>query len=220
MGLQDLTPQLRTRLSRVEWYVGLFLGVTALLMIVGFASFLRRTAEVRGWFVVEVPYFTYLPDASGLKPGSSVNLMGFKVGEVTEVTAIDLQERLAWDHHVTKNFAVFVRFVIRADGKSQFPGYINSDARVKLSGFPVELLGGSFLDITQGTTNGKATFRPAPNGEPGVLMSKFAIVEPSPERTNKFLKYEPVKTAGGYYLQLDRGEGVPVTLVELGLVAA
>lgn len=206
MGLQDLTPQLRTRLSRVEWYVGLFLGVTGLLMLIGFASFLRRTAEARGWFVVEVPYFTYLPDASGLKPGSPVNLMGFNVGAVTEVTAIDLSERLAWDHHVTNQFNVFVRFVIRADGKSQFPGYVNSDARVRLSGLPVDLLGGSFLEVTQGTTNGVVTFSPAPNGQPGVLMSKFAILSPGSDRTNKFLKYEPVKTSGGYYLRLDSGE--------------
>jgi hypothetical protein len=206
MGLQDLTPQLRTRLSRVEWYVGLFLGVTALLMVIGFGAFLKRTAEARGWFVVEVPYFTYLPDASGLKPGSPVNLMGFKVGEVTEVTAISLAERLSWDHHVTNQFNVFVRFVIRADGKSQFPGYVNSDAQVKLSGLPVDLLGGSVLEVTQGTTNGVLTFEKAPNGQPGVLMSKFAILGPSPERTNKYLKYEPVKTSGGYYLRLDESE--------------
>jgi paraquat-inducible protein B len=206
MGLQDLTPQLRTRLSRVEWYVGLFLGVTALLMVIGFGAFLRRTAEARGWFVVEVPYFTYLPDASGLKPGSPVNLMGFKVGEVTEVTAISLAERLSWDHHVTNQFNVFVRFVIRADGKSQFPGYVNSDARVKLSGLPVELLGGAVLEVTQGTTNGVLTFDKAPNGHPGVLNSKFAILDPSPDRTNKYLKYEPVKTSGGYYLRLDESE--------------
>lgn len=37
-------------------------------------------------------------------------------------------------------------------------------------------------------------------------MSKFAILGPGLDRTNKFLRYEPVKTAGGYYLQLDRGE--------------
>lgn len=206
MGLQDLTPQLRTRLSKVEWYVGLFLGVTGLLMVIGFALFLRRTAEARGWFVVEVPYFTYLQDASGLKPGSPVNLMGFKVGEVTEVTAIDLSERLAWDHHVTNQFNVFVRFVIRADGKSQFPGYVNSDARVKLSGLPIELLGGAVLEVTQGSTNGVPTFGKAPNGQPGVLMSKFAILDPGADRTNKFLKYEPAKTSGGYYIRLDQSE--------------
>lgn len=206
MGLQDLTPQLRTRLSKVEWYVGLFLGVTGLLMVIGFALFLRRTAEARGWFVVEVPYFTYLQDASGLKPGSPVNLMGFKVGEVTEVTAIDLSERLAWDHHVTNQFNVFVRFVIRADGKAQFPGYVNSDARVKLSGLPVDLLGGAVLEVTQGSTNGVPTFGKAPNGQPGVLMSKFAILGPGEERTNKYLKYEPAKMSGGYYLRLDQSE--------------
>lgn len=208
MALNDLTPQLRTRMSRVEWYVGLFLGVTALLMIVVFVAFLRRTAEARGWFVVEVPYFTYLPDASGLKPGSPVMMMGFEVGRVTEVTAIDLQERLAWDHHVTNQFNVFARFVIRADGKSQFPGYVNSDARVKLGGLPVDLLGGAFLEVTQGSTNGVMTFSHTANGEPGVLMSKFAIASAGEERTNKFLRYEPVKSSGGYYLRLDPGENL------------
>lgn len=70
MGLKDLTPQLRTRMGRAEWYVGLFLATTALLMTLAFALYLQRTAKARGWFVVEVPYFTYLPDASGLKVGS------------------------------------------------------------------------------------------------------------------------------------------------------
>ena len=45
MALQDLTPQLRTRLSRVEWFVGLFLAVTALLMVIAFVSYLKRTAD-------------------------------------------------------------------------------------------------------------------------------------------------------------------------------
>lgn len=206
MAIQDLTPQLRTRLGRVEWYVGLFLGATALLLLAVFGLHLWRAAEQRGWFIVEVPYFTYLPDASGLKPGSPVNLMGFKVGEVTEVTAITLAERLSWDHHVTNHFNVFVGFKIRADEKAAFPGYVNSDARVRVSGLPVELLGGASLEVLQGTTNGVPTFGRTATGEPGILMDKFGIVEPGPDRTNQFLRYESVRKSKGYYIRLDESE--------------
>ena len=206
MGLQDLTPQLRTRMGRVEWYVGLFLGTTALLMLLAFGLYLKRTAEARGWFVIEVPYFTYLPDASGLRPGSPVNLMGFKVGEVTEVTAIDLQQRMTWDYLATNGYAVFVGFRIRADGRSEFPGYVNSDATVRIAGFPVELLGGTALEVKPGTSQGVVTYGKTPEGKPGVLMAKFAFGQPGPDRTNQFLKYEAVKGSKGYFLKLDEAE--------------
>ena len=52
MALQDLTPQLRTRMSRVERLVGLFVVFAGLLMVAGFVLmgyqlsgyFLRRVA--------------------------------------------------------------------------------------------------------------------------------------------------------------------------------
>lgn len=206
MGLQDLTPQLRTRLGRVEWFVGMFLAVTGLLMVAAFVSYLKRTAEERGWFVTEAPYYTFLPDASGVKVGTPVNMMGFKVGEVTQVTAIDLWDRLSWDHYVTNQFNVFVAFKVRAP----FPGYINSDARLKLGGLPVDLLGGTVLELTQGTTNGVVTFDKAPNGQPGVLSDKFAISDPGPDRTNKHMRYDPVKNTKGYYLQMEQDETLMV----------
>jgi ABC-type transporter Mla subunit MlaD len=206
MGLQDLTPQLRTRLGRVEWYVGLFLGATALLMVLAFGLYLRRTADARGWFVVDVPYFTYLPDASGLRVGSSVNLMGFKVGEVTEVTAVSFDERRAWDYLATNGHRVFVGFRIRSDKRSNFPGYVNSDARVRIAGFPVELMGGTALEVQEGRPDGVATFGVTRDGKPGVLDKDFAFTAPGPDRTNKFKRYEPVKEAKGYFLKLDQAE--------------
>jgi len=202
MGLQDLTPQLRTRLGRVEWFVGMFLAVTGLLMVAAFVSYLKRTAEERGWFVTEVPYYTFLPDATGVRVGTPVNMMGFKVGEVTQVTAIDLFDRLSWDHYVTNQFNVFVAFKVRAP----FPGYINSDARLTLGGLPVDLLGGTLLELTQGSTNGVLTFDKAPNGQPGVLVDKFAIADPGPDRTNKHLRYEPLKGSKGYYVRMEQNE--------------
>jgi ABC-type transporter Mla subunit MlaD len=203
MALQDLTPQLRTRLSRVEWFVGLFLGVTALLMLVGFASYLRQTAEARGWFVTEVPYYTYLPEASGLKVGSRVQLMGFQVGEVTEVNALPPDQWRSWEYYVTNDYNVFVAFNVR----EKYAGYVNSDARVKVGGFPVDLLGGAQLDLTMGSTNGVITFGPAPNGKPGVLWEKFAYADPGADRTNKLLKYGPLTNGSkGYYVRLDQAE--------------
>ncbi len=215
MALQDLTPQLRTRLSRVEWFVGLFLGVTALLMIAGFGSYLKKTADARGWLVTEVPYYTYLTEASGLKVGSPVQMMGFKVGEVTRVTALPRDTRQNWDHYVTNNFNVFVSFKVRDDKNDHFPGFINSDARVKVGGFPSDLLGGTHLEVTEGTSEGVQTYGTAPNNEPGVLWDQFAITPPGKDRTNKFKKYGPLTNDSqgfpkGYYVQVDQSE----TLVE------
>lgn len=204
MALQDLTPQLRTRLSRVEWFVGLFLAATALLMLVGFVSYLKKAADDRGWLVTEVPYYTYLPEASGLKAGSPVHLLGFQVGRVTEVTALPVSARSSWDYYVTNGYNVYVAFVVR----EKFAGYLNSDARVKLGGFPVDLLGGAELDLTEGSTNGVVTFAPAPDGKPGVLWDQYAYKDPGRDRELKFKRYGPLtnKTKGGYYLRLDKSE--------------
>ena len=49
MALQDLTPQLRTRLSRVERAVGWFVFLATLLLLFGFGYYLKHTAERRGW---------------------------------------------------------------------------------------------------------------------------------------------------------------------------
>jgi hypothetical protein len=203
MALQDLTPQLRTRLNRVEWYVGLFLGVTALLMLGAFAYFLKHTADARGWFVTEVPYYTYLGEASGLKAGTPVNMMGFRIGEVTGVEPLPVETRQSWDYYQTNNFNVFVAFKVRAP----YPGYINTDSRVRLGGIPLELAGGATLEVTVGTTNGVVTWRKLESGRDAVLSEKFAYAAPSPERTNQHLRYADIAPgAKGYYLQLDQGE--------------
>src|SRR5438309_8481306 len=86
MALQDLTPQLRTRLGRMERAVGIFVGLAAVLLLSGFFYYLYHTAVRKGWFLKKVPYYGYVQNASGLKPGDPVKLMGFDVGEITEVT--------------------------------------------------------------------------------------------------------------------------------------
>jgi len=45
MALQDLTPQLRTRLSRVERAVGWFVFIATALLLFGFGYYIYHTAE-------------------------------------------------------------------------------------------------------------------------------------------------------------------------------
>ena len=87
MATQDLTPQLRTRLSRLEKVVGWFVTIAALLLLGGLAYYIYNLAERKGWFLTKAPYFTYLKSGPSIKPGDPVRLMGFDVGKVTVVTA-------------------------------------------------------------------------------------------------------------------------------------
>ncbi|HXJ72631.1 MAG TPA: hypothetical protein VNM37_07250, partial [Candidatus Dormibacteraeota bacterium] len=75
MALQDLTPQLRTRLDRLERVVGLFVLVATLLLLAGLVFYVRQTAQRRGWGLRKLPYFTFVRSAGGLKVGQSVQLM-------------------------------------------------------------------------------------------------------------------------------------------------
>src|SRR5688572_27944428 len=87
MAVQDLTPQLRTRLSRLEKVVGWFVTIATLLLFAGLGLYVYQLAEGKGWFKIKAPYFTYLKTGMGVKPGDKVQLMGFPVGEVTLVEA-------------------------------------------------------------------------------------------------------------------------------------
>lgn len=212
MALQDLTPQLRTRLGRVEWFVGLFLGMTALLLVVSFVGFLKRVADERGWFVTEIPYYTYLSDGSGVRKGTPINMMGFKVGEVTSVDAMPLDSRLWGDYYMTNDYNVFVAFKVR----EPYPGYIGTDSKVRLGGLPIDLAGGVHLEVTVSSLYATPTFTTLENGKPGVLWEDFAFKWPSEsltaeQRTNQFLKYGALTNGQkGYYLQLEQGETLMV----------
>jgi ABC-type transporter Mla subunit MlaD len=134
MALQDLTPQLRTRLGRMERAVGLFVGLAAVLLIAGFCYYLYATAQRKGWLLNKVAYNTVVMDATGLKVGDPVRLMGFDVGEITEVTGLDPSDY----------FNVYVQFVIR----SPFYGYLWQDSKVKVGS--ADLLGKRYLEVVKG----------------------------------------------------------------------
>lgn len=134
MALQDLTPQLRTRLSRMERAVGWFVLLATALLVAGFAYYIYNTAARKGWFIQKVEYQTSLANATGLKPGDPVVLMGFNVGEITRIEANG-----PWDYY---GVTVFFRV------KKPYFGYVWSDSNVKVAS--AGFLGGRTIEITKG----------------------------------------------------------------------
>ncbi len=139
MPLQDLTPQLRTRLNRMERAVGVFMLTATGLLLFGFGYYIYTTAEHRGWFQVKAQFFTYADSGEGLAAGDEVKLMGFTAGKITDVTAGP-----PWgpgsEHNVYISFEVAERYF----------GYMWSEgsrAQIKEAGF----LGKRELDLTKGT---------------------------------------------------------------------
>ncbi len=85
MALQDLTPQLRTQLNRTERAVGWFVFLAVALLLLGFGCYIYETAQERGWFVIKAKFHTYVVSSAGLAVGDPVFMMGFRVGNITQV---------------------------------------------------------------------------------------------------------------------------------------
>jgi hypothetical protein len=141
MALQDLTPQLRTRLSRLERVVGLFVAVATLLLVVGLIYYIYQTAVRKGWFLPKLPYFTFVRSAAGLKVGQPVKLMGLDVGVIT---LIDPQPPGSY-------YDMYVAFRV----KKPYYGYLWEDSVAKVGAS--DFLGNRFIELTKGT-NGPATY--------------------------------------------------------------
>ena len=135
MALQDLTPQLRTRLNRMERAVGWFVLIAAVLLLAGFGYFLKNTAKRKGWFTPKFHYQTSLNNAAGLKEGDPVKLMGFPAGKITRIEPNDPNDY----------FGVTITFEVL---KPHY-GYIWDDSMVKVSS---DLLGNRALEITKGSS--------------------------------------------------------------------
>jgi hypothetical protein len=180
MALQDLTPQLRTRLSRMERAVGWFVMLATGLLLFGFGFYIYKTAERKGWFTPKYEYQTSLNDASGLSVGSPVTLMGFPAGAIT---AIIPNEPGAY-YGVTINFTIL---------KPHY-GYIWDDSRVSISS---DLLGHRSLQIMKGVagipTILEGTNRTAvamlnwkvAREERTKVLADIAKTNPEMERTNR-----------------------------------
>lgn len=192
MGFQDLTPQLRTRLSRVERTVGLFVLLATLLLLTGFGYYIYHTAEQRGWFVRKVPYHIYLHSAMGLKVGDKVKLNGFEVGEITQVDPTPIA-----DWFDKNSYNVFVSFWIKAPNY----GYILRDSEAKVN--VKDLLGNRFIEVTRGKT-GEPTFK-----------DKGADVIEMLSRKEPGVYITLTNGSKGYWLQVDETPAVTEKLDEL-----
>ena len=137
MALQDLTPQLRTRLSRMERAVGWFVFLATALLMFSFGYYVYHTAERKGWFLKKITYQTCVSSGAGLKLGDPVKLMGFDVGDITAIIPNDPQEY----------YNITIQFRVKVD-QYNYQGYIWSDSKVKVNAG--DLLGNRYLEITKG----------------------------------------------------------------------
>jgi ABC-type transporter Mla subunit MlaD len=153
MALQDLTPQLRTRLRRVEKIVTLFVVLAALLLLAGFGYYLHDTGKRKGWFIPKCRYFTMLMTAEGLKAGDSIVLMGFNVGEIVKIETMPPEAPKK----------IFISFDVR----KPYYGYIWTDSKLHIKS---NLLGGRKLELMPGT-NGMATVKEH-DGRPHKVLVK------------------------------------------------
>ena len=142
MALQDLTPQLRTRLNRMERLVGWFVFLATALLLFGFGYYLYSRAQSKGWFLVKAKFFTYVNNAAGLKVGDPIVLMGFQVGLITDISAMPPRDQ----HNVRIGFEIHQ---VNQTGNPYY-GYVwsqGSQVKVNSSDF----LGGRSLEVTRGT---------------------------------------------------------------------
>jgi len=160
MPLQDLTPQLRTRLRRVEKLVGLFVAVATVLLLSGFAYYIYHTAERKGWFVPKALYHTYVFSAEGLTEGDPVIMMGFSVGKITTIEAQPPESY----------YPVFVQFEIQ----KPYYGYIWEDSKLKIAA--ADFLGRRQIEITKGYA-GMPTVQEK-EGRVAGLLAKDSYVSP------------------------------------------
>jgi hypothetical protein len=130
MALQDLTPQLRTRLSRMERAVGWFVIIATALLIFGFGYYIYNMAQRKGWFTTKFKYQTGVNNAAGLKEGNNVMLMGKPVGHITKI------DPNAPDEY----YGMTVYFTVL----KPYYGYIWDDSKVKITS---DFLGNRVLEI-------------------------------------------------------------------------
>jgi hypothetical protein len=187
MPLQDLTPQLRTRLSRLERLVGWFVVVATLLLLVGLGYYVYQLAERKGWFRTKMAYFTFVRNATGLRVGDRVRLMGFDAGEI-----VDIEPQPPEDEY----FNVYLQFIVY----EPYYGYLWSDSRAKVGS--ADFLGNRFIEVTKGT-NGAATYALRDVSEVSVSEA-FGLIG----GTNYYVVAEDVRHATGTNFALFGGDGL------------
>jgi len=188
MALQDLTPQLRTRLSRMERAVGWFVFVATALLLFGFGYYIYHTAERKGWLRIKAPFHVFVQSSAGLNVKDPVYMMGFQIGEITSV-----EPQQPYDPH-----NVMVKFVIL---EPYFRYIWLGGSYVKVNA--ADFLGKRQLEITRGT-NGPAICVT----QPGVWKTIPELEQLVATETNHWQLYQDVldansNTVFGPYTMLD-----------------
>ncbi|HSY74436.1 MAG TPA: MlaD family protein [Dongiaceae bacterium] len=140
MALQDLTPQLRTRLSRMERAVGWFVFLATALLLFGFGYYVYHVAEQKGWFKMKAKFHTYIQSSTGLNVGDPVVMMGFSVGQILSVHPMEPRD----PHNVEVTFEILEPY---------FRYIWSQGSVVKVNA--ADFLGKRQIEITRGT-NGYA----------------------------------------------------------------
>ena len=172
MALQDLTPQLRTRLSRMERAVGWFVFLATALLLFGFGYYIYHTAERKGWFKIKAPFFTYVQSSTGLSVGDPVYMMGFPVGQITSVHPMP-----PFDPHNVR-----VEFEVR-DNYFRYIWAGGSHVKINAAGF----LNQRQLEVTRGT-NGPAIYVT----QPGFIKTIPELEQLITAETNRWQLYQDV----------------------------
>jgi len=148
MPLQDLTPQLRTRLNRMEKATGFFILTALFLLVFGFCYYVYKVAEGRGWFADKAKYHTFAKSAAGLHVGDHVKFLGFDVGEITQIK--EMSPEFMYEN---PNQNIFIEFVILNREKvNQHSGYIWTEgSSVRFNDVGGGFLGKRELEFTMGT---------------------------------------------------------------------
>ena len=194
MALQDLTPQLRTRLSRMERAVGVFVMLALGLLLFGFCYYVYNTAERKGWFKFKAPYFTFVDAATGLNVGDPVRLMGLNVGQITRIVPQPPED---FEHNMYVEFEV-------VEPNHDYLWTEGSRARVATA----DLLGKRVLEVTKGSGGHPIyIFRP-------VLTVGTENVK-TLEEPDKWLLAEDVYDGSGTNLVAQASEGVQTNLQKI-----
>ena len=191
MPVQDLTPQLRTRLSKVERAVGIFVIIATLLLLAGLAFYIYSTAQRKGWLKTKFPYYVYLKGGEGIRAGDEVTLMGFPAGRVTQVEAMP---PFFWEGNVYVQFEIL----------EPYDGYIYDDSKVRV--VPKGFLGQRGLEVVQGGlsggTNLHETYKVVRDKE-GKVQQVVGVWD---EQAGDWLPQS--KKPKGYELEVDEGASV------------
>lgn len=145
MPVQDLTPQLRTRLSRVERAVGVFVIIATLLLLGGLAFYVYSTAQRKGWLLKKFNYHTFVDTATGIRVGQPVKMMGFDAGTITHIVPMD--PYFAYGN-------VYIQFEVR----EPYQGYIWDDSRAKV--IALGFLGERGIEVSKGGGSGRTNLHP------------------------------------------------------------